>query len=402
MPAPLNKPKGLQQRGKQHEETAQTGHGERSGVDRSSTTAGCRTGRRRRRRGTSGTGGIDLIVADDLELDTGDLLSSVVKNLLLDGLAGDLDGGAGGSVGQTILDVVGDLGGSFGQVPGVVELAGGNQGGGTGWGLDAGLGLVVGGDTVHVDLVELLLEVVVVDQGLDGVAVLGIDETVVVVLLGPDVHKTTRESLGHLLAVQSLDLGESTRSDIVAAILGEEDREGSVGEVLSQDIVATGFVSGITAPRVGVQTEEVKSRVGGVLQLTLEVSRGIHQDGADIGGGVTNGDGTLGVLGNVLLHITDNGTNILRHGVTGILVDNLVSGEETQDIVEVLEGLDDTENLLEVCGAVGLPGRNTVQSSFGGVDIEDHVDTGRIENGSTFVVVKSGGQVVNTNSVDLL
>lgn len=325
----------------------------------------------------------------------------MVIHLLGDGAARDLDELAGVGVGQTILDVFGDLGRSGGHPPGVKELAGSDDVGTAGLGLDGGLGDLSRGQAVHVQLAELLLQVVEVDQGRDLVTV-DLDQTVVVVLLGVLIHQTTGEGLGHLLAVQGLHLSEETGVNLVAAVLGEEDGNGSVGEVLGQDVVAAGLVGSVTAPRVGVEAEEVNARVSGVLQVTFEVVSGVGQDGTDIGSRVTDGDGAVGILRDVVLHVTNDRANVGRSQPGGILVDNLVAGEETENIVKVLECLDDTKDLLEVEMAVGSPGLHAVESTIGQgrVDVEDDVNTGRVEDGNALVVVEVGLDVVDTDSVD--
>lgn len=96
--------------------------------------------------------------------------------------------------------------------------------------------------------------------------------------------------------------------------------------------------------------------------------------------------------------------DVFRGGESSILVDNLVTGKETQDVVEVLESLNDTEDLLVVAGVVGGPGLLAVQGAGGEgrVDIENHVDSSRVEDGDTLVVVKAGLQVVDTDGVDLV
>ena len=152
----------------------------------------------------------------------------MVVDLLGNGGAGDRDQLTGGGIGQTVLDVFGNLGGHLGQIPSVVEGLVGDERGAALLRLDAGLARVAGGDAVHVELAELVLEVGVVDEHSDGVAVVGADQTILVVLLGPLIDKTTGESLGHLLAVESLDLGKDTGLDLVAAVLGEEDGDGGV------------------------------------------------------------------------------------------------------------------------------------------------------------------------------
>lgn len=403
---------------KKHEETAKTTEGDGgdavggSGVGGNTGGAGVGAGGRigrgtratgagrggRRRAGGGIDGGLHL------ELDTGNLLTGVVVDLLGDGGARDGDQLSGGGVRQTVLDVVGDLGGNLGQIPGVVEGLAGDERGITGLGLDVGLGRVAGGDAVKVELVDLVLEVVEVDEGGDGVGVVDLDETVVVVLLGPLVDETTGEGLGHLDAVDGLHLGEGTGLDLVAAVLGEEDGDGGIGEVFSQDIISAGLVRGVAAPGVRVETEEVSTGRGGVLEVTLEVVDGVHENVTDVSGGVTDRNGTLGVLGDVVLHVTDDGTNVLGGGVSSFLVDNLVSSKETEEVVVVLEALNDTKDLLVVDGTVGGPRGAAVEVATlqRVADIEDHVDTGSVEDGSTLVVVERGLQVVNTDGVDLI
>ena len=129
----------------------------------------------------------------------------------------------------------------------------------------------------------------------------------------------------------------------------------------------------------------------------------VHQDVTDIGSRVANGDGAVALLGNVVLHVTDDGTDIEGSQAGGILVDDLVSGEEAEDVVEGLERLNDTKHLLVVGIGVGGPRSGAVEVAIGerGVDVEDHVDTGSIEDGGALVVVEGGLEVVDSDGVDL-
>lgn len=87
----------------------------------------------------------------------------------------------------------------------------------------------------------------------------------------------------------------------------------------------------------------------------------------------------------------------------GILVNDFVAGEETQNVVEVLECFNDTKYLLIVARSVGGPRFSTVQrtSGEGRVDIENHVDASSVENRDTLIVIEIWGQVVDTNGIDL-
>lgn len=96
-------------------------------------------------------------------------------------------------------------------------------------------------------------------------------------------------------------------------------------------------------------------------------------------------------------------TNVSRGLIDTLLVDNLVTGKETQGVGEVLEGLDDTEDLLVVDRVVGAGRVGAVKRATGqrGVHIENHVDTRSVEDGGTLAVVDIGRQVVHTDGVDL-
>lgn len=86
-----------------------------------------------------------------------------------------------------------------------------------------------------------------------------------------------------------------------------------------------------------------------------------------------------------------------------VLVDNLVSGEESKSVGVVLERLNDTEDLGVVVLVVGLPRSSAVDITGvqRRVDVKDHVDTSGIEDGDTLVVVELRRQVVNTDGVHL-
>lgn len=95
--------------------------------------------------------------------------------------------------------------------------------------------------------------------------------------------------------------------------------------------------------------------------------------------------------------------NVGGDQVLSILVDDLVTGKETQDVGVRLEGLDDTKDLLEVDGVVRGPRLTAVERAIGQrrVDIQNDIDTGTVEVRDTLVVVERGLQVVNTDGVDL-
>lgn len=86
-----------------------------------------------------------------------------------------------------------------------------------------------------------------------------------------------------------------------------------------------------------------------------------------------------------------------------VLVDDLVSGEEGQSVGVVLEGFDHAKDLLHVDGVIRGPGCRPVQGTVlqRRVDIQNQVDTGRVEDGGTLVMVEVRAHVVDTDGVDL-
>jgi hypothetical protein len=128
------------------------------------------------------------------------------------------------------------------------------------------------------------------------------------------------------------------------------------------------------------------------------------QNLAHIGGRVSNGDGAVDVVLDVVLQVTLDGADV--HGVvlgSGKVVHDLVSSEEGECVGERLEVLDDTEDACEVVLVVRSPWLGAVDALAGErrVDIQDHVDTGGIEDGHALGVVEGGVDVVYTDSVHL-
>lgn len=375
----------------------------RAGRRRTAARAG-RT--RSRTRGVS-TGGIGLAASQDIQPDAGDFLAVGVVDLLRDGATFDVDEFAGVGAGEAVVDHVLDLGRSLGQIEGVGEGGVGDEGGVAFGGLDGGLGGVGGLDAGHVELGVLRHEVVVVDEEGGGAVVVELDETVVVGLLGPFVDEAAGEGLGHFRAVDGLHFGEVAGLDVVTAVLGEEDGDRGVGEVLGEDVEAALGVGGVAAPRVGIESEEV--RAGILVVLADEVVEGVHKDGTDIGSRVPNGNGAVKVLCDVILHVTLNCLqkcqwtgnckmsgwmtypNVSRNILDTLFVDDLISGEEGQHVGEVLERFDDPKYLLEIDIVVGAfrVGAVEVSAIQRRVDIQDHVDTSCVEDGCALVVVET-------------
>ena len=86
-----------------------------------------------------------------------------------------------------------------------------------------------------------------------------------------------------------------------------------------------------------------------------------------------------------------------------VLVDHLVTSEESEGIWVALERLDDSKNALEVAFVVGADWVLTVQAlaTSRAIDIQDHVDTSGIEDRRAIIVVGVRVEVVNTDGVHL-
>lgn len=172
---------------------------------------------------------------------------------------------------------------------------------------DGGLAGVMGSDRAEIKLAVLGPQVLKVDEQADGSVAVDADQTVVVGFLAVFVHQSSRKSLRHVGTVDRLDLAENTRLDVVATGFREENRHSDVGEVLGKHIVTAGVVGCITAPRVRVETEEVGTRGGRVGKVAGQVVSRVNQERADIGSRVTDRNITLGVLADVVVHVTLDG-----------------------------------------------------------------------------------------------
>ena len=243
------------------------------------------------------------------------------------------------------------------------------------------------------DLVDLGLVVVEVGQGGDLGAVDG-HETVLVGLLEVHVHDTAGPDIGHVWAVEGLDLGELSGGDPVTAVLGEEDRDGQVSEVLGTLGVAGLVEGGLTAPLVHVDTEEVG------LDVLAAAGEVVSERDTGLGvvvGGVADGDVSVALLLDVLLGVTQGGLDKGRGVGVGVVVGNLVTGEETEDVSEVGKGVDDL-----LVAVVQLDGPGWVDSVDGGVwrgQVSQDVDAGVVERLHALGVVRGGIDSIDTDDV---
>lgn len=256
----------------------------------------------------------------------------------------------------------------------------------------AGTGGVVSGS-------EGLLQALEVRVGLDVAVGVDLDKTITVGLDGVLVSKTTRVDTGHVCGVKSGDLAPITTVGD-AAVLREEDRFAVVAVELDLLVPARlGEGRGI-APGVIIESEEVRALV---IRATVEEQSLLLDVLGNIGGGVTDRNGTRGLVANEALHVTGDGLDVSGSAGVVALVDDLISGEEQEKVVVVVERLDRGKDRLKVDvvvrtvkSGIGL----TVEGVIRSVGIESEVDTGVFEDLHTLIVVLGVVNGVDTDSVD--
>lgn len=244
-----------------------------------------------------------------------------------------------------------------------------------------------------------LLQALEIRIGLNIAVGVDLDKTVTVGLNGVLVSKTTRVDTGHVRGVESRDLAPVTTVGDTA-VLREEDRLAVVAVELDLLVPARlGEGRGI-APGVVVESEEIRTLV---IRATVEEQSLLLNVLGNIGGGVTDGNGTGGLVADKALHVTGHGLNVGGSAGVVALVDNLVSGEEQEKVVVVVERLDCGKDRLKVDvvvrameSGVGL----TVEGVVGSVGIESEVDAGIIENLHTFIVALGVVNGVDADGVD--
>jgi len=155
-------------------------------------------------------------------------------------------------------------------------------------------------------------------------------------------------------------------------------------------------------PLIVIEAEEVDLGRCRVRQLTAKVLPSVAEDVGDVSSRVANGDLSVDVLGNVVLHVAGHSANVGGCIVSTLFVDDLVTREESEKVGVRCESLDDAENMVQVIAGVSCPRLDAV--NVGSVEtvvyIQDHVDTSSVEDGCTLVVVDIGNQVVDSDGVD--
>ncbi|OSS46304.1 hypothetical protein B5807_08526 [Epicoccum nigrum] len=213
------------------------------------------------------------------------------------------------------------------------------SGGDLGAGSSSSVGRVVVShlDTAGGSLGDLLGEVVEILVRGD-LAVLDSGQTVLVGLLEVHVDNTTGPDTSHLVAVESTDLSELTRTRGVAAVLGEENGNVVLLKLLGTDIKTGLLERRVTAPRVDVVAPEVDGR----LAITaIEVVRQVLTDVSIVVGGVTDTDRAVVLALDVSLAVTDGSLDECRSQSVVGLVRDLVTSKETEGVVVLHQLIDD-------------------------------------------------------------
>lgn len=238
-------------------------------------------------------------------------------------------------------------------------------------------------DTGSGDLLHLgreVVEVLLLGDGASG----GGDETVVVASLEVHVDDTTAPDIIHLITEENGDVVERTGFGALnTAILGEESGNRVILEFLSAVLVTGLLEGGITAELVDVVTEEVDGVISAVAD---QVVGDILTDILVVIGSVTNSQGrTVLLVLDVCLHVTDGSLDVSHGSSVVVIVRDLITSEETNDVGVRSESVDNLGVTSEqFCIPLGVGGNNGL---FGSRQITDDVDSS-IGQGVHAVVVR--------------
>lgn len=142
------------------------------------------------------------------------------------------------------------------------------------------------------------------------------------------------------------------------------------GKVLDLLIPAGNLEGRRITPRVVVEGEEVAALVTGT---AVHVFGHLETVGVNISGGVSDGNLAVSTASNVLSHITSDGLDIGCSRGSSIIIDNLVTGEESQCVRVVCERINGGKDVLQVDGVVGWRWGGSVERVERCVDIQHQV-----------------------------
>ncbi|KAH3659185.1 hypothetical protein OGATHE_006068 [Ogataea polymorpha] len=193
-----------------------------------------------------------------------------------------------------------------------------------------------------------------------------------------------------------------------AAVLGEKHRDRGVRNGLVELAVAgRSPVGHARTPFVRVDTKEVG--LGKIVLIAVDRAKHVRQGGLsepifqNVGGGVADRDGSVGVIFDVLLDISLNGTEILWIDCSrSFVVDDLVTTEESEQVRVVFESVNHLEHPLHVGVSVRFAWVVSVQrlARERRINIYHDVYARRIEDRHTLIVVELRVHSVNPDNVD--
>jgi hypothetical protein len=118
-----------------------------------------------------------------------------------------------------------------------------------------------------------------------------------------------------LCSVERLNFieGTSNACGLVASVLREEDGNAAVLEHSNKLVITSGRVGRVSAtPRVGIETKELGARlISGTIVGALKVCPCVLENWPNIGCRVSNGNGSLGILCDILSEISLDGLFVL-------------------------------------------------------------------------------------------
>lgn len=150
-------------------------------------------------------------------------------------------------------------------------------------------------------------------------------------------------------------------------------------------------------PGVVVERKEITALIRGT---AVHVLGHLETVRIDIRGRVSNGNLAVSTSGDVASHVTGDGLDVGSAGGGGIIVDDLVSGEEGQHVGVVGKRIDGRKDVLEVDGVVRGVGIGTIERVQGRVDVEHQVDSSRCQRVHAGIVVGGVIDRVDTDGVD--
>lgn len=229
--------------------------------------------------------------------------------------------------------------------------------------------------------------------------------------MGVLVDETTGVNRAHLGAVERGDflplagVGVAAvlgKAEVISLIRGHyriylQDRKTVASEVLDLLIPAGGGERRWVTPRVVVESEEVTALICG---SAVHVLGHFLAVGVDISSRVSDGDLTVTLALDVRSHVAGNSLDIWCSWSCRIVIDDLVSGEESEGVGVLCERINCREDVLEVDGVVGWAWVGSVKGVERRVDVEHEVDASSCQ--LVHAIVVGGGVVdgVHTDGVD--